>query len=198
MALLALVAVLVALVVVALLPQHPRAVPDATILLTGAQVALYPVADPHAVWSFQAPEGRYDPGSKTTTLLHIQDGRRVVNGTTDFTLASDRIVIDNNDDLHGQHIQAHLVSEDVNLDMVGKGNRQVLISQKRAQFEVPRVTVTDPDHNTIVFEDMRIGFDFTTFQAGGPGTVGYGEFVVSSPGTSSAGTPSPGNAKESP
>ena len=190
MAILALVALLVALVVVALLPQHPRAVPDATIDLTGAHVALYPQADPQAVWSFRAPEVRYDPTSKATTLLHIQDGRRVVNGTTDFTLASDRIVIDSNDDLHGQRIQAHLVSEDVNLDMVGKGNRQVLISQKRGQFDVPRVTVTDPDHNTIVFEDMRIGFDFTTFQAGGPGTVGYGEFVVSPPKST--------NTKESP
>jgi hypothetical protein len=69
--------------------------------------------------------------------------------------------------------------------MVGAHGRQVLINQRSGKFEVPRVTVTDPDKNTIVFEDMRIGFDFTTFQAGGPGTVGYGEFVVSSPGKES-------------
>ncbi len=180
-ALFALAAVLVALVVVALLPQHRGTVPGATIVLHDATVALYPQADPTAVWSFRAPDVQYDPNSQDTTLLHIQDGRRVVNGKTDFTLASDRVVIDSNDNLHGEHIQAHLVSEDVNLDMVGRGGRQVLINQRRGQFEVPRVTVTDPEKNTIVFEDMRIGFDFTTFQAGGPGTVGYGEFVVSSP-----------------
>ncbi len=184
-ALLALVAVIVALVVLALLPQHPRAVPNATIALHDATVALYPQADPKAVWSFKAPDVQYDPDKQDTTLRDIQDGRRVVNGKTDFTLASNRIVIDSNDNLHGEHIQAHLVSEDVNLDMVGAHGRQVLINQRSGKFEVPRVTVTDPDKNTIVFEDMRIGFDFTTFQAGGPGTVGYGEFVVSSPGKES-------------
>ncbi|MEJ2292407.1 MAG: hypothetical protein P8Y05_11925 [Deinococcales bacterium] len=180
-ALIALAAVLVALVVVAILPQHRRTVPDATIELHDATVALYPQADPKAVWSFRAPDVTFDPNSQDTTLLHIQDGRRVLNGKTDFTLASDRVVIDHNDNLHGEHIQAHLVSEDVNLDMVGRGGRQVLINQRRGKFEVPRVTVTDPDKNTIVFVDMRIGFDFTTFPAGGPGTVGYGEFVVSPP-----------------
>ena len=185
MALIALVAVIVALVVVALLPQRQRAVPDATIALHDATVALYPEADPKAVWSFEAPDVQYDPDKQDTTLRDIRDGRRMVDGKTDFTLASSRIVIDSNDNLHGDHIQAHLVSEDVNLDMVGAHGRQVLIDQKSGQFEVPRVTVTDPDKNTIVFEDMRIGFDFTTFQAGGPGTVGYGEFVVSSPGKES-------------
>ena len=185
MALIALVAVIVALVVVALLPQRQRTVPDATIALHDATVALYPAADPNAVWSFKAPDVQYDPDKQDTTLRDIQDGRRVVDGKTDFTLASNRIVIDSNDNLHGDHIQAHLVSEDVNLDMVGAHGRQVLIDQRSGQFEVPRVTVTDPAKNTIVFEDMRIGFDFTTFQAGGPGTVGYGEFVVSSPGKES-------------
>lgn len=185
MALLALLAVIVALVVVSLLPQRQRAVPDSTIDLHDATVALYPESDPKAVWSFEAPDVQYDPTKQDTTLSDIRDGRRVVDGKTDFTLASKRIVIDGNDNLHGEHIQAHLVSEDVNLDMVGAKGRQVLINQRHGQFEVPRVTVTDPDKNTIVFEDMRIGFDFTTFQAGGPGTVGYGEFVVSSPGKES-------------
>lgn len=185
LALIALVAVVAALVVVALLPQHHRAVPEATIDLHDASVTLYPQADPKAVWAFEAPTVQYDPNREQTTLLNIQDGRREVNGKTDFTIASNRVVIDSNDNMHGEHIKAHLVSEDVNLDMVGRDGRQVLINQQRGQFEVPRVTVTDPDHNTIVFEDMRIGFDFTTFQAGGPGTVGYGEFVVSSPGKES-------------
>ncbi len=185
MALLALVAVIATLVVVALLPQRQRPVPNVTIDLHDATVALYPQADPTAVWSFRSPDVRYDPNKQDTTLRNIQDGRRMVDGKTDFTLASDRIVIDSNDNLHGEHIQAHLVSEDVNLDMVGAKGRQVLINQRSGTFEVPRVTVTDPDKNTIVFEDMRIGFDFTTFQAGGPGTVGYGEFVVSSPGKES-------------
>ena len=182
LALLALVVVLLALLVVAVLPQHRAAVPDATIDLRNASVTLYPAADPHAVWSFQAPDVRYDPTTRDTTLLDITDGRRLVDGATDFTLASDKVVIDGQDDLHGEHILAHLVSDNVDLDMVGRNGRQVLIDQRAGQFQVPRVTVTDPDHNKVVFEDMRIGFDFTTFEAGGPGTVGYGTFVVGSPG----------------
>lgn len=182
LALLALALVLVALLVIALLPQHRAAVPDATIDLHDASVTLYPSADPQAVWAFEAPDVTYDPATQDTTLLDITDGRRMVDGKTDFTLASDRVVIDANDDLHGQHIQAHLVSDDVDLDMVGRNGRQVLIDQRHGQFQVPRVTVTDPESNKAVFEDMRIGFDFTTFEAGGPGTVGYGTFVVGSPG----------------
>jgi len=182
LALLALALVLVALLVIALLPQHRGTVPDATIDLHDASVTLYPTADPQAVWTFRAPDVTYDPNKQDTTLLHISDGRRVVDGKTDFTLASDKVVIDSNDNLHGQHIQAHLVSDNVDLDMVGRNGRQAVSYQRAGQFQVPRVTVTDPDHNTVVFEDMRIGFDFTTFQAGGPGTVGYGEFVVGTPG----------------
>lgn len=181
-ALLALVVVVVALVVVSRLPERDRAVPDATIDLSDAQVTLYPQADPTAVWTFAAPEVRYDPEHQETTLLRLSDGRREVAGSTDFTLASDRIVIDGNDNLRGDHIQAHLVNEDVDLDMVAKGDREVLINQSTGRFEVPRVTVSGEDLGRSVFEDMRIGFDFTTFEAGGPGTVGYGEFKVSSPG----------------
>ncbi|HKI59050.1 MAG TPA: hypothetical protein VKA00_07550 [Trueperaceae bacterium] len=174
--------VVAALLIVALLPQHRRPAPSSTITLDNADVTLYPQADPQAVWTFQSPTVRFDPNLRQTTLLDIQNGKRVVNGKTDFTLASNEIIIDSNDNLRGQHITAHLLSQDVTLDMVARSGRQVLINQQKGQFEVPRVTVTDPNDNNIVFEDMRIGFDFTTFQAGGPGTVGYGTFVVSPPG----------------
>ncbi len=181
-ALVVLVVVVALLLVVSLLPQRSRALPDATIDLNSVRVALYPQADAQAVWTFDAPQVRYDPDSQETTLLRLSDGRREVRGETDFTLASDRIVIDGNDNLRGDHIQAHLVAEDVDLDMVAKGDREVLINQSTGRFEVPRVTVSGEDLGRSVFEDMRIGFDFTTFEAGGPGTVGYGEFKVRSPG----------------
>ncbi len=180
-ALLVLLVVVAALVVIARLPQRQRALPDATFGLTEAQVTLYPQADPEAVWTFVSPSVTYDPDSSETTLFDIRDGRRDVDGTTDFTLASDRIVIDRNDDLRGDSISAHLVNEDVDLAMVRRGERQVLINQSSALFEVPRVTITDSTNTRSVFEDMRISFDFTTFEAGGPGTVGYGQFAVRSP-----------------
>ncbi len=185
LALIAFLAVVAVLAIVALLPQHRRTVPSSIITLHQADVALYPQADPHAVWAFQAPTVTFDPQLRETTLLDITNGKREVNGKTDFTLASDKVVIGSNDNLRGRHITAHLLSQDVTLNMVAKGGREVLIDQQKGQFDVPHVTVTDPENNTIVFEDMRIGFDFTTFQAGGPGTVGYGTFVVSPPGKES-------------
>lgn len=180
-ALLALVVVVVALAVIALLPERDRRVPPSTITLSDADVALYPEADPSAIWTFRAPEVEYDPDTRETTLLHLSDGRRSVDGATDFTLASDRIVIDNQDDLRGERIQAHLIQEDADLDMVSKGGREVLIDQRSGRFEVPRVTLSSPEGRS-VFEDMKISFDLTEFEAGGPGTVGYGEFKVASPG----------------
>ena len=185
MALIGLGVVVAVLLLVTQLPQHRRTTPGSTITLSSADVTLYPQADPHAVWAFKAPTVRFDPDLRETTLLDIQNGKREVAGKTDFTLASNKVVIGSNDNLRGDHIVAHLLSEDVTLDMVAKGGRQVLIDQQKGRFEVPHVTVTDPQDNTIVFEDMRIGFDFTTFQAGGPGTVGYGTFVVSPPGKES-------------
>ncbi|MEJ2667076.1 MAG: hypothetical protein P8Z81_08260 [Deinococcales bacterium] len=185
LALIGLVTVVAVLLIVALLPQRRRALPGSLITLHDADVTLYPQADPHAVWAFKAPQVQYDPRLRETTLLNIQNGEREVNGKTDFTLASDKIVIGSNDNLRGQHITAHLLSPSMTLDMVGKGSREVLINQQTGKFDVPRVTVTDPHANSIVFEDMRIGFDFTTFEAGGPGTVGYAKFVVPPPSKAS-------------
>jgi len=181
-----LVVVIAALAVVALLPQRERQLPSSMLSLSTTHVTLYPQADPRAVWTFAAPEVEYDPDRRETTLLDLSDGRRVVDGSTDFTLTSDRIVIDNQDNLRGDHIRAHLIREDADLDMVAKGGREVLIDQRRGRFEVPRVTLSSAEGSS-VFEDMRISFDLTEFEAGGPGTVGYSEFKVASP----AGAPIP-------
>ena len=61
---------------------------------------------------------------------------------------------------------------------VARGGRQVLIDQRSGRFEVPRAIVSGPDLGESVFEDMRISFDFTDFESGGPGTVGYAQFMV--------------------
>lgn len=177
-ALVVLAVVVVGLLVISRLPQRQRAVPDANIALSDARVMLYPQADPEAVWTFAAPTVTYDPDASETTLLRISDGRREVRDVTDFTLTSDRIVIDANDDIRGGRIEAHLVDEDVDLDMQRRGTREVLIDQSSGQFQVPRVTITDSSGTHSVFEDMRISFDFTTFESGGPGTVGYGQFAI--------------------
>lgn len=180
-ALLVLAAVVGLLLVVALLPDTRTPVPGSAIVLKSAQVTLYPQADPDAVWRFTAPTVEYDPERQEATLLAIEDGRRTVGGETDFTLASERVVIDRDDNLRGEAMLAHLVEDEIDLDMRAKDDRWVLIDQREGRFEVPHATMSGPDLGESVFEDMRISFDFTDFQAGGAGTVGYAQFVVDAP-----------------
>ena len=123
--------IVMALVAVALLPKGERTIPDSTIELADATVTLYPQADPEAVWNFAAPEVDYEPDTRQTTLLGIEDGKRTVDGETDFTLAADEVTIDSDDNLSGEKMLAHLVEENWDLDMEARDNRLVLINQVR-------------------------------------------------------------------
>ncbi len=181
-AVIAFAGVVALLVIAALLPSRQTAVPSAAIELNSAHLTLYPQSDPTAVWYFDAPVAEYYPDRQETTLAHVDDGRRTVAGVTDFTLTAESVTIDRSDNLRGEHMHAHLVEDDLDLDMSSKGSRLVLIDQRAGRFEVPRAVMSGPDLGDSVFEDMRISFDFTEFEAGGPGTVGYAQFVVDSPG----------------
>lgn len=180
-ALIAMAVVVAGLLFLALRDEGQVEVPDAVITLRDTQVTLYPQADPDAVWYFSAPRVEYVPERQEATLFDIADGRRTVGGETDFTLDSERVTIDNSDNIRGEAMHAFLVEDEIDLFMEAKGDRLVLIDQSRGRFEVPRATMSGPDLGESVFEDMRISFDFTEFEAGGPGTVGYSEFIVRSP-----------------
>ena len=174
-ALLALALVLATLVALTLLPDRRAEAPDATIRLFDARLTLYPEADPDAVWTFNVPEAAYDPSTETTTLFDLRDGARTEGGVVDFTLSGAEVVIDRNDDLRGDQLQAVLQADGLELDMEGRDGRQVHIDQRAARFAVPRATITG-DGLDGIYEDMRIAFDFTEFEAGGPGTVGFATF----------------------
>ncbi len=178
---LAFTVVVAVLVVFALSPDARATVPASAIELRSAELTLYPQSDPDAVWYFTAPTAAYFPDRQETTLQEVRDGRRTVDGATDFTLTADSVTIDRSDNLRGEWMHAHLVEDDLDLDMRAKGSRSVLIDQRAGRFEVPHAVMTGPDLGESVFEDMRISFDFTEFEAGGPGTVGYAQLVVDSP-----------------
>lgn len=180
-ALLVFALIVVLLLVLAQLPQRGGLVTSGTIELRDAKVTLYPRSDPAAIWYFSAPSVEYEPAQQEATLLAIDDGRRTVAGETDFTLSSERLTIDRADNIRSEEMLAHLVADEIDLDMYAKGDRAVLIDQSAGRFEVPRATMSGPDLGESVFEDMLISFDFTEFEAGGPGTVGYAQFVVNSP-----------------
>ena len=177
-ALFTLAAVVLVLFALSLLPDRRPDLPDATIALTDARVVLLPEADPTAVWTFSAPTARFDPDRDTTEMFGVDDGERRVHGVLDFTLRAERLVIDRRDDLIAERIEVHLVADDWDVTMEGREGRNVLVRQDVGRFEVPHVEITGEGIGRSVYQDMRISFDFTDFQAGGPGTVGTSAFVA--------------------
>ncbi len=116
----------------------------------------------------------YNPETRDTTLYKVQDGKRVVNGETDFTLESEQVTISSDDNLRGDKIIVNLLEEETTLDMQSKGDRQVFINQTEGQFEIPYVEMSGDMRG--VRENMYIDFDLRRTKSGGPGTVGYSEF----------------------
>jgi hypothetical protein len=172
----ALAAVLGLLVVLSLLPQRRAVIPDATIDLQDAQVTLYPQQDQDAVWTFSSPTVEYNPDTRDTTLFRVQDGKRVENGKTDFTLESEKVTIASDDNLRGDRIIVELLEENTRLDMQSKNGRQVLINQTTSEFEIPYVEISGD--MCCEDENMYISFDLRRFRSGGPGTVGITEFEI--------------------
>jgi hypothetical protein len=173
-AFIALAFVLVLLVILSLLPQNRAVIPDSTIDLQNAKVVLYPQQDQDAVWRFSSPTVEYNPDSRDTTLFNVQDGERVENGETDFTLESPQVIISNDDNLRGDKIIVKLLEEETTLDMQSKADRQVLIDQSAGQFAIPYVKLSGDIRGE--YENMYISFDLRKFNSGGVGTVGYSEF----------------------
>jgi uncharacterized protein YndB with AHSA1/START domain len=168
-----------ALAVLAVLPERERALPDQRILLSNAQVTLYPEADQQAVWRFEAPEATYDPERGESTLLRIEDGRREVQGEVDFTVASERLLINRRDDLLGELVFAYLMETGECLTMQGSAENPVLIDQRRGMFEVPVLEISGPTWGDDTrLERMRVSFDLEEFDGGGAGTTTVAEFRV--------------------
>lgn len=163
----------------AVLPERQRTLPDHRIMLSDAQVTLYPAADPQAIWRFQAPEASYDPERNESTLYRIDDGRREVEGNVDFTVASEKLTIDRRDDIQGQLVFAFLVETGECLTMQGSAEAPVLIDQRQGVFEVPVLEINGPSWgNDTHLERMRVSFDLEEFDGGGPGTTTVTEFRV--------------------
>lgn len=175
---LALVVVTLGLWLLTLLPDRRPDLPDTTIVLRGASVVLLPEADPSAVWTFIAPEARFEPDTSVTELLDVQDGARTVDGVVDFTLRAERLIIDRRDDLVANRLDAHLVADGWDVVMEGRAGRNVLVRQDVGRFEVPHVEISGDGIGDSVYQDMTISFDFTDFQAGGPGTIGTSAFIA--------------------
>jgi hypothetical protein len=168
------------LIGVALLPEQARRIPDSTIQLQNAQVTLYPRADPEAIWHFSAPSVAYAPDTRETTLRNIEDGERVLGGKTDFTLRSEAVTIDADDNLRGERILVHLLDADWDLDMQAKDERLALIDQGSGRFEVPLLLYSGQGIEESRDENVRVTFDLKNFEAGGPDTIGYSSFIATS------------------
>lgn len=175
LSLLALGVTVVLLVVLSLFPARTRPVPGGTIVLSGAQVTLYPQADPAAVWNFAAERVDYEPDTGETVLRDIGDAARTVGGEVDFTLASERITIDAQENLRGQRIEVYIPDADWTLDMRNKPGTPVLIDQQQGRFSAPFLDISGPNYESRAGE-AGIDFDLKNFVSGGEGTQNSDSF----------------------
>ena|GEM_PF-611745 len=172
------VMVLVGLVALSFGPTEVASSAGDEISLQAAEVVLFPASDAEAVWRFSAPDVTYDPVAGETTLLAIEDGERRVGDEIDFTIRSDRLVIDRRDDLRSARMEVYLVEDELDVEMDGVEGRLVIVDQRDGVFEVPRIRIFGEDFGESRYEEMRVSFDFTSFEAGGPDTIGYSEFEM--------------------
>lgn len=158
--------VVIVLVGLSFLPKRPRAIPESTIYLKGSRVTLFPQSDPAAVWHFTAPEVSYLPSRRETILHGIEDGERVVDGVTDFTLKADEVTIDARDNLRGQSMEVHLLEADWLLRMQGRKARPVVIDQERGKFVVPILDYTGEGLGAVNHaENVSMNFDLSDYEA---------------------------------
>ncbi|HEX7022453.1 MAG TPA: hypothetical protein VF171_06310 [Trueperaceae bacterium] len=169
-------AVLALLAALSLVPRRERVVPEATLRLEDARVTLYPEADPEAVWHFGADRVEYQPRSRETTLFGIEDGERVVAGETDFTIASEQLTIDRQDDLLGEDVYVHLVEADWDLHMRAAGGQEVRIAQREGKFYVPVLDYTGAGLGQNHAVNVSMKFDLTDYSAECEGASCYNEF----------------------
>ncbi len=182
--------VIALLVIIALQPAEPPSVPAGTVLLRDATVALYPRADEGAVWYFASPDVVYDPDSGMSTLNDLSDGRRTVRGETDFTLDSERLVIDADDNLRGELIFAELQATGECLSMLAAEGEEIVVDQRAGVFRVPEMRIDGPSWGTgSQWQRVTASFDLSDFTAGGPGTATVNEFLAGGTGGNTRSTP---------
>ena len=145
--------------------------------VTGAAVTLYPQADPEAVWRFDADRVVYEPSTQETTLQSIADAARTVGGKTDFTLASERLTIDTQEDIRGEQIEVYVPDVRWTLDMRALEGRPVLLDQQQGRFDAPAIEITDGDgQNVSTSRNLSMNFDLTDVRTGGEGTQNNDSF----------------------
>jgi hypothetical protein len=168
-------AFVVVLLGLSLLPERAREIPDSAIRLQSTTLTLYPQSDPEAVWRFASPDVLYQPESRETTLRNLNNGERIKNGELDFTVSAEALTIGADDNIRSNALEVHLIEADWFMTMEARAERQVLIDQGGATFEIPRVAIRGEGIDG-VYENMFISFDLTNFTSGGEGTVGYSTF----------------------
>ena len=164
------------LVVLSLFPQRQQVMPGGTIALTGAEVTLYPQADSEAVWHFAAEQVDYEPDVQETVLHNIGDAERTVDGETDFTLASKRLVIDGQENLRSQQLEVYIPEAKWTLLMRSKPGTPVFIDQQEGRFSAPFLEISGPDISSRA-QDAGMDFDLTNFVSGGEGTQNSDSFT---------------------
>jgi hypothetical protein len=143
----------------ALLPSPPLPA-RGDVLLKDVTLALYPAADPDAKWSFTASEVRYNPDSRESTVIAPQDGRRVVNGKTDLTLAADEVTIDAADNIRVQQADI-FIPEGCYLLRLGRPSGQPVFIDQSSGYKAPYVDIRSTNYRE-TGTNFDASFDLST------------------------------------
>ena len=107
----------------------------------------------------------------------IADAARTVGGKTDFTLASERLTIDTQEDIRGEQIEVYVPDVRWTLDMRTLEGRPVLLDQQQGRFDAPAIEITDGDgQNVSTSRNLSMNFDLTDVRTGGEGTQNNDSF----------------------
>ena len=100
-----------------------------------------------------------------------------VIGETDFTLKSERLTIDTQEDIRGEQLEVYVPDVRWTLDMRALGGRPVLLDQQQGRFDAPAIEITDEDgQNVSTSRNLSMNFDLTDVQTGGEGTQNNDSF----------------------
>lgn len=110
-------------------PAHGE-VDGAALQLRGVDWVLYPRANPQAEWRFQAEAIEVDPQTRNSIVKGIRDGRRLVDGVTDIELASDRVVIDSQENFRMSTATIYLPEHRWTITLGRPGADSTIINQR--------------------------------------------------------------------
>jgi hypothetical protein len=139
--------------ILALLPNPPRA-QLGEVILENVDMVLYPAADPNARWTFKATQVLYNPETRESVASGLQDGKRYLNVTNpkpgqartevDLSLKANEIRIDASDNLNTQQAEVYIYKGCWTVKL-GKPDAVPVVIDQNTGYRAPYAEVRGPN-----------------------------------------------------